>query len=133
MLLENDIVGTIGIEKYKCEIVWRNGTLIMDEPVSQGGKDLGPDPYTTFLASLAGCTLATLRMYIDRKEWPVSSIKISLNMDQSKGEELITTIDKKIDFVGDIDEEQRSRLLAVADKCPISKILSNSIVINLKS
>ena len=67
-LLENDVKGHIGPEKYLCTISWRNGTFIMDEPETIAGKDLGPDPYTTLLASLAGCTLSTLRMYIDRKE-----------------------------------------------------------------
>ena len=66
-LLEKDIVASIGEQKYFVEVIWRNGTLIMDEPESIEGKDLGPDPYTTLLASLAGCTLSTLRMYISRK------------------------------------------------------------------
>ena len=59
-LLEKDILGTIGSQKYLCAISWRNGQLIMDEPESNGGKDLGPDPFSALLASLAGCTLATL-------------------------------------------------------------------------
>ena len=66
-LLEQDIVGHIGSQKYLCTISWRNGTLLMDEPENVGGQNTGPDPFSTFLASLAGCTLSTLRMYIDRK------------------------------------------------------------------
>ena len=79
-LLEHNIEGTIGTQKYLCTISWRNGKLLMDEPESVGGNDLGPDPYSTLLASLAGCTLSTLRMYIDRKGWDIPEIKISLNL-----------------------------------------------------
>ena len=79
-LLEQDLKGHIGSEKYLCTISWRNGTFIMDEPEKIEGKDLGPDPYTTLLASLAGCTLSTLRMYIDRKEWDIPEINIALNL-----------------------------------------------------
>ena len=68
-LFENDILGRIGTQKYLCNITWRNGQFLMDEPENVGGKDLGMDPFSTLLASLAGCTLSTLRMYIDRKEW----------------------------------------------------------------
>jgi putative redox protein len=66
-LLEKPIVASIGIEKFKVSIEWRNGKIIADEPEEIGGKDLGPDPYTLLLASLASCTLSTLRIYIDRK------------------------------------------------------------------
>ena len=78
--LKSKIEGKIGVQKYLCTINWRNGELLMDEPQSVGGKDLGPDPMTTLLASLAGCTLATLRMYIDRKDWNINEIKVSMNL-----------------------------------------------------
>ena len=81
-LLEKDIIGNIGTQKYLCTISWRNGQLIMDEPESNGGKDLGPDPISALLASLASCTLATLRMYIDRKGWNIPEINIIINAQQ---------------------------------------------------
>ncbi len=59
---EKPIGGKIGTEKYKVTIEWRNGVLIADEPVSSGGKDLGADPFTLLLSSLAACTLTTLRV-----------------------------------------------------------------------
>jgi len=129
-ILENNIEGVIGTQTYLCTISWRNGTLLMDEPENVGGQDLGPDPFSTFLASLAGCTLSTLRMYIDRKGWDIPEISISLNMAQELTPELETTISRTIRFSTGISEEQRERLLMIADKCPISKVLKNKITIN---
>lgn len=129
-LLENNIEGEIGTQKYLCTIFWRNGKLLMDEPESIGGNDLGPDPFSTFLASLAGCTLSTLRMYIDRKGWNISEIKISLNLSQETNEKLKTTISRTILFSSEVSDEQKERLLIIADKCPISKLLKGNITIN---
>ncbi len=129
-LLEHNIEGKIGTQKYVCTISWRQGTMLMDEPESLGGNNLGPDPFSTFLASLAGCTLSTLRMYIDRKGWDIPEINISLNLQQDSNPGLETTISRAIAFPTSISDEQRERLLVIADKCPISKILKNKINIS---
>ena len=131
-LLENNIEGQIGTQKYLCTITWRNGTLLMDEPENVGGQNIGPDPFSTFLASLAGCTLSTLRMYIDRKGWDIPEINISLNLTQENTSELITTISREIRFSNNVSEEIKERLLLIAEKCPVSKILKNKILINTK-
>lgn len=129
-LLEQNVTGSISTQKYLCTISWRNGTLKMDEPQSVGGNDLGPDPYTTLLASLAGCTLSTLRMYIDRKGWDIPEIKISLNLAQENDPNLETIITREISFSSNVDEETKNRLLIIAEKCPVSKLLKNKIIIS---
>ncbi|MFE3846544.1 OsmC family protein [Flavobacterium sp. LB3P45] len=129
-LLEKDISGHIGTQKYLCTISWRNGQLIMDEPESIDGNDLGPDPYSTLLASLAGCTLSTLRMYIDRKGWIIPEINITLNATQETGNEVTTIISRNISFPTEITPEQKERLLMIAEKCPVSRILKGTITIN---
>lgn len=129
-LLENDLTGNIGSQKYLCTITWRKGSFFMDEPVSVGGQDLGPDPYTALLSSLASCTLSTLRMYIDRKGWDIPEINIALNMSQENDSELTTNISRTISFPSPIEEDIKNRLLVIADKCPVSKILKNTVVIN---
>jgi putative redox protein len=129
-LLENDITGHIGTQKYLCTLFWRNGKIITDEPEIIGGRDLGPDPYSMLLASLASCTLSTLRMYIDHKGWTVSEINIALNMTRETEGEMVTTISKTLTFPPNVTEEQRIRLLQIAEKCPISKILKGTITIN---
>lgn len=132
-LLDDKLTGSIGTQKYLCTINWRNGVLVMDEPVSIGGQDSGPDPYSTLLASLAGCTLSTLRMYIDRKGWGIPEFSVSLNMSQETGTELITSIERTLTFPDSLDPEMKERLLVIAGKCPVSRILENRVIINTKS
>ena len=131
-LLENNIEGSIGTQRYLCTISWRNGTLLMDEPENVGGQNIGPDPFSTFLASLAGCTLSTLRMYIDRKGWDIPEIHISLNLTQENNDNLLTTISREITFSKEVSREIKERLLIIAEKCPVSKILKNQVIINTK-
>jgi len=129
-VFENPIQATIGNFKYKVAIKWRNGILHADEPFSSGGQDTGPDPFTLLLSSLASCTLSTLRMYIDRKDWKIPEIFIEVNMYQENDQIFTTTIERKISFNKEISEEQKEKLFIIANKCPISKILGNQIIIN---
>ncbi|CAN5276047.1 hypothetical protein BH09BAC6_BH09BAC6_10480 [soil metagenome] len=123
-ILDNPVVASIGTEKYKCTVQWRHGKFITDEPEKIGGKDEGPDPYTLLLSSLGTCTLATLRMYIDRKGWDIPNLSIALNMYQeTKDGKLVTTIDRDLDFISPVTDEQRGRMVQIAKVCPVSKIL----------
>jgi putative redox protein len=129
-ILENDITGSIGTSNYICTINWRNGVIMIDEPTNLGGQDTAPDPYTTLLAALAGCTLSTLRMYIDRKGWVIPDISVQLNMSQDRENGFTTFIKRDIYFSSDVPSEQKDRLLVIAGKCPVSKILENNVSIN---
>jgi putative redox protein len=130
-MLETPIKGTIGNQKYKTAIHWRNGVLTTDEPEKLGGKDLGPDPYTLLLSSLVACTLATLKMYIDHKGLAISEIEIEANLFYKiENQEIVTHIERKIEFREQLDPEVQQRLLRVAEKCPISKILKGNINIS---
>ncbi len=126
---DKPIKGKIGTEKYKVAISWRNGVLYADEPTSSGGKDTAPDPFTLLLSALASCTLSTLRMYIDRKEWEIPEIFIELNMFQETLPTFTSTIERNISFSANIDDAQRESLLKIANKCPVSKILENKVEI----
>ena len=133
-LLEKPVTASIEKELYKVQIIWRNGTIIADEPAHLGGKDLGPDPYTLLLSALASCTLSTLRMYIDRKDWQIGSIKIDVNLSQENVDgKIVSTFYRNIIFGDPITEEQYQRLLSIAQKCPVSKILENKIVIETQT
>lgn len=127
-MLENPVEGNIFTQKYQSTIEWRNGKFVSDEPVNLGGQDTGPDPYTLLLAAHASCTLATLRMYIDRKGWDIPHICVKVNMYQfTKDDKLTTVIDRDINFLQPLEDEKRNRLIEIAEACPVSKILKGDI------
>lgn len=125
---QKPVHGSIGTEKYRCVVEWRNGQFIADEPEKNGGKDTGPDPYTLLLSSLATCTLITLRMYIERKGWNIPHIVVNVNYFQTRQDEKITTIiDRDIYFPEPVAPEQKNRLLEIAENCPVSKLLEGDV------
>lgn len=101
--------------------------IVADEPVKADGTDTGMNPFSLLLASLASCTVITLRMYINRKMWPIDEIKADIEMFKTVSG---TQIETKLSFKGEISDEQRDRLLKIADACPVHKILVGSISIN---
>lgn len=130
-LLENPVKGTIGVQKYKTSIHWRNGVLIADEPEKLGGQDSGPDPHTLLLSSLVTCTLATLRMYIGHKGFTIPEIEVEANLfHRIENQENTTQIERKILFSVQVDADLQKRLLRIAEQCPISKILKGNIKIS---
>lgn len=121
----------IGKDKYTTQISAGKHTIISDEPNDLGGKDKGPNPNELLLASLGSCTAITLRMYADRKEWLVDRIQVDLKMDIVKSSASQTSyIKRHITIEGDISEEQKQRMLKIADSCPLHRIMTNPIVIS---
>lgn len=120
----------IGTENYKVTIESQSGNrLIADEPVENGGKNLGFSPFELLAAALSACTAITVRMYADRKEWPLTDVNtdISVSWDGIKNK---TVIQRKISFSGNLSNEQKDRLIQIANVCPVHKVLTNSIEIN---
>lgn len=114
---------------YKTKIYSGGHFIYSDEPESLGGSDEGMTPGALLLASLGSCTAITIRMYADRKEIPLDSIKIELEICSEEQMSAQTRINRKITFEGDLSGDQHNRLLEIADKCPIHKMLSNPIKI----
>lgn len=120
----------MGNELYKVEILSPTGNqVIADEPLDKGGKDLGLSPKELLIAALAACTSATVRMYADRKQWDLQEVKVNIEMERDE-EQNKTFITRNVEFIGNLDAEQRDRLLQIANKCPVHKILSNPIAIS---
>lgn len=114
---------------YKTKVYSGGHFLYSDEPEDIGGTNEGMSPAALLLASLGSCTAITVRMYADRKNFNLDNIKIELAICKEEEMNKETTIIRKIVFSGDLTEEQRERLLVIADKCPIHKMLSNPIKI----
>ena len=115
--------------KYKTKVFAGGHLIYADEPAELGGTDEGMTPGALLLASLGSCTAITIRMYADRKEIPLDSIRINLAINETDNLYEGTTIFRKIEFKGELTQEQINRLFVIADKCPIHKLLSNPIKI----
>jgi len=116
-------------EKYKTELSNGTKTLIADENTQNGGKDAGFDPQELLSASLASCTSITLRMYADHKNMDIDKIEVTVEI--KKDDTLKQThFERSIKITGSISEDQSDRLLSVADKCPVHKILMGTSYIN---
>lgn len=120
------VTASTGKEKYKTEIKSDKHTIIADEPVDLGGQDLGFKPGELLAASLASCTGITLRMYADRKGWALEETMIDVSFDNEAPEDL-TKMTMNIRLFGTLDAKQRDRLLEIANRCPIHKMLEHPI------
>ncbi|MDW8331958.1 MAG: OsmC family protein [Cyclobacteriaceae bacterium] len=127
--MENQIftaVAEIGNEHYLTQLTNTRGhNLVADEPSDVGGTDQGPRPGDFVRMGLAACTAITLRMYADRKNWPVEKIKVKVSNAPFDGRK--TVFHTEIEITGKVDEDQRARLLQIAKLCPVHKMLTNPI------
>ncbi|HXU26038.1 MAG TPA: OsmC family protein [Bacteroidia bacterium] len=121
-----NVSAVIKKEPYKTEIVAGQNKLVSDEPVSNGGMGMGFSPGELLCASLASCTSITLRMYADKKEWPLDRVEVDVEFERNE-EKNTSSITRKIHLLGTLDAEKKERLMAMADKCPMHKTLSNQI------
>ncbi|WP_316800034.1 OsmC family protein [Pedobacter frigidisoli] len=112
---------TINKEHYACSVTNGSHEIIVDEPVELGGTHKGFAPKGLLMASLASCVAITLRMYADRKEWPVDKIEVEVNIGTENNE---TVFFEEITCTGQLTDEQKARLEDIASKCPVSKILT---------
>ncbi|HKX12530.1 MAG TPA: OsmC family protein [bacterium] len=115
--------------------------LLADEPLDLGGTDTGPNPYDLLLASLGACSSMTLRLYADRKGWELRGIEIKLHhekvhlkdcQDCENPNSKLDIIHREIKLIGNLNEEQRQRLLEIADRCPVARTLQSEIRIESK-
>ena len=130
------LTATIGESGFRVGISAGKHSLVADEPVSVGGTDTGPTPYDFLLTALASCAVMTLRMYADRKKWPLKSAAVHLRSGRShevdcencETEEVgVKTIEAKVDLNGDLTDEQRNRLREIAGRCPVKQTLERGI------
>ena len=125
------VVTENGQGRYQQQVRLGQHSLIADEPVSAGGEDAGPAPFDFLMAGLGACTSMTLRMYAERKEWPLTGISVSLSHDRIEVDGMLRErITRTIDLNGSLSEAQRTRLLEIAGKCPVHRALSQPFMLD---
>ncbi len=124
--LENLTTASLQNDKFRMKVQIGPHNILSDEPMDNGGEGTAPDPYELLSASLATCTLATLQMYLKRKDWNLKllSVDVSFTDEDNSGVKTAHFI-KTIKVAGAMDDTQRNRLLLISDACPVSKILKS--------
>ncbi len=123
------VTAIIGKEHYKTELIASGKSLFADEPEEVGGTDQGPAPGEFLMMSLASCTAITVRMYADRKKMPLDKVRVEVTFEKQQFKSVFT---RDVYLEGELSEEDRQKLLEIAEKCPVHKTLSNPIEIETK-
>jgi uncharacterized OsmC-like protein len=130
------VTSRIGRTPYRTDVSARGFGFTADEPYALGGTDAGPTPYELLLGALGGCTAITLRMYADRKGWPLEGVDVSLRTARSHEPDCedcegsavgITRLERQVLLRGPLDDEQRRRLMLIADRCPVKQTMERGI------
>ena len=146
LLSDKQVVARIGSEGFQTEIKAGVHAIVADEPVKVGGTDSGPTPYDLLVAGLGACTVMTMRMYADHKGWHLEQITVHLqhekvhekdaeNAEKEGSVGKIDQIERVIEIEGDLSDEQKARMMKIADRCPVHRTLHGEIRIptSLKS
>ncbi|OBA92448.1 osmotically inducible protein C [Mycolicibacterium mucogenicum] len=128
-------VAESGTGTYTQEIIAGNHRLTADEP-KPFGDDTGPSPYDLLLSALGACTSMTVRMYANKKNLPLEQVRVTLRHSRIHAQDcadcetkqgMIDHIDRDIELVGDLDDDQRQKLLAIAERCPVHRTLTSEV------
>ena len=132
------VVTDAGTGRYTQSITAGRHLLTADEPVSIGGADAGPNPYELLLAALGACTSMTMRMYAERKGLPLLRTTVRLRHDRVHAQDcaqteqevgMLSRIRREIDIEGSLNDQDRRRLVEIADRCPVHRTLNSEIVL----
>ena len=130
-----------GVGRFQQRVEAGGHSLVADEPASAGGLGSGLNPYDLLLAALGACTSMTLRLYAERKGWPLERVRVGLDHRRIHAEDcadcetkvgLVDEISREIEITGPLDDGQRERLMEIADRCPVHRTLTSEIVIRTR-
>ncbi len=129
--MTRDVTVVLGAERYRSEASVGPHVVVVDEPADVGGGDSGPTPVELLLTSLASCKAITARMYVDRKGWDVSRIEATARVAAQEGH-VVTRIDVEMRIEGSLSDEQRARVLAIAEQCPVQKSIGAGVRVDAR-
>jgi putative redox protein len=122
--MDEAIAEDTGEGAFQARIRTAGVEILADEPVAVGGLGSGPTPYQLLASALAACTTMTIRLYATRKGWPVDRIRTAVGHGRDAGATPSDRFTRRIELDGDLDDEQRARLLEIADRCPVHRTLA---------
>lgn len=137
-VIDNRVTASTGAEGFFTELFANGHALVADEPESYGGSNLGPTPYDYLLAALGACTSMTVQMYARRKGWPLEKATVRLRHEKIHARDCqhceeqdgkIDRFERELELRGELSEEQRARLLEIAEKCPVHRTLHNEVLV----
>jgi len=130
---KHDVVASLDAEDgFTAQMKVGSHYMIADEPLDVGGSDFGPSPYELVSAGLSACTVMTIQMYVRRKGWDLENVEVhtsyakehALDCENCESEDAkIDTFHREVILKGELDEKQKSRIMEIADKCPVHRTL----------
>lgn len=120
---ETVIVAETGLGRYQVEARVANAAILIDEPVASGGLGSGPNPYNLLGAALGACKTMTIRLYANRKNWPLTRVQVDVRHRRADLNAR-DVFEADVHLEGDLDAEQRARLLEIAERCPVHMTLT---------
>jgi putative redox protein len=136
-----EVVVSGSAKGFSQEIAVGRHRLFADEPRALGGADTGPSPYDLLASALGACTSMTVSLYARRKKWPLESVTVRLRhskvhaddcADCATKDRMLDRIEFDVELHGDLSEEQRGRLLEIANKCPVHRTLTTGVDIRTR-
>lgn len=112
--------------RYRTDIRAGTHELVADEGAELGGQDTGPSPYELLLAGLAACSVITLKMYAERKGWPLEAVEVDLRLHKTKESE---SIERRVTVAGPLDADQLARLADIVERTPVTLTLKRGLPI----
>ena len=130
------VTATTGGRSFRTDVSVAGHSVVADEPAASGGANDGPSPYDLLLAAIGSCTAMTVRMYAARKQWPLEEVVVRLRNERKHAVDCeqcatqrvgIKRIERQVELRGQLSDEQRKRLLEIADRCPVKQTLEHGI------